>query len=129
MTENLLTDYMAQRTFYNIHASATVDNPDQRLTSDINNFTSTSLSLLFTVVTSVVDLASFSGILFSIYPPLFVVLVVYAIGGTVLSFVIGKVRGLRCALAATMAVQFPAPYDWHDLYILCASEDVAVSPS
>lgn len=92
MTESLLAEYMADRTFYNIHAAAAVDNPDQRLTADINNFTSTSLSLLFTVVTSVVDLASFSGILFSIYPPLFVALVVYAVGGTTLSFVIGKAR-------------------------------------
>jgi ABC-type uncharacterized transport system fused permease/ATPase subunit len=96
MTERMLADYMADRTFYNISASAVVDNPDQRLTSDISQFTSTSLSLAFTFLTSLVDLASFSGILFSIYPPLFAALVIYAVGGTVASFWIGKVRASHC---------------------------------
>ena len=100
MTERMLSDYMANRTFYNIAASSVVDNPDQRLTSDINQFTSTSLSLAFTFLTSLVDLVSFSGILFSIYPPLFVALVVYAVGGTVASFFIGRVRSLQCHVTA-----------------------------
>eukprot|EP00892_Ulva_mutabilis_P009083 jgi/Ulvmu1/6547/UM003_0181.1 len=90
MTEEMLGSYMADRTFYNIASGAAVDNPDQRLTSDISAFTSTSLSLSFTLLTSLVDLISFSGILFSIYPPLFAALVFYAIGGTVASFYIGR---------------------------------------
>lgn len=48
MTEEMLGNYMADRTFYNIHSGAVVDNPDQRLTSDINAFTGQlPLSLLF----------------------------------------------------------------------------------
>lgn len=90
MTDNMLGDYMADKTFYNVQTGAIVDNPDQRLTSDINNFTSSSLSLAFTFMTSLVDLVSFSGILFSIYPPLFAALVAYAVGGTVVSFAVGK---------------------------------------
>lgn len=96
----MLGAYMADRTFYNISTGAVIDNPDQRLTTDINNFTSTSLSLAFTFLTSLVDLVSFSGILFSIYPPLFGALLVYAIGGTALSFVIGKARPYATLCAA-----------------------------
>jgi ABC-type uncharacterized transport system fused permease/ATPase subunit len=92
MTEDLLNNYMSDRTYYNIHAGSVVDNPDQRLTSDINNFTASSLSLAFTFLTSAVDLVSFSGILFTIYPPLFIALSVYAVGGTVTAFYIGRVR-------------------------------------
>jgi ABC-type uncharacterized transport system fused permease/ATPase subunit len=92
MTEDMLSDYMENRTFYTVQANAVIDNPDQRLTADINNFTSSTLGLAFTLLTSVVDLVSFSGILFSIYPPLFLALFTYAVGGTLLSFVIGKVR-------------------------------------
>lgn len=94
MTEDLLGAYMDDRTFYNIHTGAVIDNPDQRLTSDINNFTASSLGLSFTFLTSIVDLVSFSGILFSIYPPLFIALGVYAVGGTVAAFYIGRVRTL-----------------------------------
>jgi ABC-type uncharacterized transport system fused permease/ATPase subunit len=107
MTESMLGEYMSHRTFYHIHAAATVDNPDQRLTSDIANFTSSSLSLAFTFLTSIVDLVSFSGILFSIYPPLFGALVIYAVGGTGLAFVIGKVR--RCAQRVMHACLLTCP--------------------
>jgi ABC-type uncharacterized transport system fused permease/ATPase subunit len=98
MTEDLLDQYMSDQTFYNIHAGSVVDNPDQRLTSDISAFTASSLSLAFTFLTSLVDLVSFSGILFSIYPPLFIALGVYAVGGTIVSFYIGRVRFAACNL-------------------------------
>jgi ABC-type uncharacterized transport system fused permease/ATPase subunit len=96
MTEDMLSDYMDNRTFYTVQSNAVIDNPDQRLTADINNFTSSSLALAFTLLTSVVDLVSFSGILFSIYPPLFLALFTYAVGGTFLSFIIGKVWLMAC---------------------------------
>lgn len=35
MTENLLQQYMAERTFYQMHNTAAVDNPDQRISADI----------------------------------------------------------------------------------------------
>ena len=91
MTKGMLEDYMSDRTFYAIHSSQLVDNPDQRLSSDINQFTSSTLSLAFTFLASIVDLISFSGILFTIYPPLFLALIVYAGGGTAVSFLVGKV--------------------------------------
>lgn len=109
MTEDLLNSYMNDRTFYNIHAGSVVDNPDQRLTSDINNFTATSLGLAFTFLTSIVDLVSFSGILFSIYPPLFVALGFYAVGGTVAAFYIGRVRSLSLLLFANLNACSQAP--------------------
>ncbi len=35
MTERLMDDYFAGRTFYSLQAKAAVDNPDQRISSDI----------------------------------------------------------------------------------------------
>lgn len=67
-----------------------VDNPDQRLTSDINAFTDTALSLFLVILSSVTDLVSFSGILYQIYPPLFLALFTYAVGGTALSLRLGQ---------------------------------------
>lgn len=54
------------------------------------SFTDTTLSLAMTVLNAMVDLVSFSGILFTIYPPLFVALLIYSIGGTVASISIGR---------------------------------------
>ena len=90
MTKRLMEDYFDKRRFYSLQSSAMLDNPDQRITSDVNQFTSTTLSLSMTLLNSLVDLISFSGILFSIYPPLFVALLVYSIGGTIASISIGR---------------------------------------
>ena len=58
----------------------------------IRVFTETALGFVLTLLNAFIDLVSFSEILFSIYPPLFVALVVYSVGGTWLSVIIGRVR-------------------------------------
>lgn len=42
------------------------------------NFTDAALALNITLLSAVVDLVSFSGILYSIYPPLFLALLTYS---------------------------------------------------
>ncbi|KAG2448817.1 hypothetical protein HYH02_006168 [Chlamydomonas schloesseri] len=90
MTERLLAEYLSDRTFYGLQQSAEVDNPDQRISSDVANFTDTALGLSLTLLNAAIDLVSFSGILFTIYPPLFAALVVYSVGGTAASVALGK---------------------------------------
>ena len=53
-------------------------------------FTDTALGLSMTVLNACIDLISFSGILYSIYPPLFVALIVYSVGGTGASLFLGR---------------------------------------
>ncbi|KAL3144128.1 hypothetical protein ABBQ32_003918 [Trebouxia sp. C0010 RCD-2024] len=96
MTNEFTTDYFKNRSFYQVQAGALVDNPDQRITNDVRNFTDTALSFSMTILNAVIDLVSFSEILYTIYPPLFVVLVVYSVGGTAISLKLGqKLVGLN----------------------------------
>lgn len=90
ITTRVLAQYCTARNFYTIEADATVDNPDQRITQDLNSFTTESLAFTLTILISSIDLVSFSAILFSIYPALFAILVVYAATGTALTAVVGK---------------------------------------
>ncbi|GAX72920.1 hypothetical protein CEUSTIGMA_g375.t1 [Chlamydomonas eustigma] len=98
LTEKLLIDYFSDRSFYQLQAGTGrggsdqdgVDNPDQRISSDVAAFTDTALGLSLTLLNAFIDLISFSGILFSIYPPLFAALVAYSVGGTVGSLALGK---------------------------------------
>ncbi len=53
-------------------------------------FTDTALNVSMTILNSIIDLISFSEILYSIYPPLFVALLVYSIGGTGISIALGR---------------------------------------
>lgn len=90
LTENLLGKYLKNRNFYKLNHSSTIDNPDERLHQDINSFATTSLSLLLTLLSSIITLCSFAGILWSIYRPLCGVLLVYSIGGTIATVWLGK---------------------------------------
>ncbi|CAM9196906.1 unnamed protein product [Heterosigma akashiwo] len=90
MTRRIMAIYYANRTYYALEASREVDNPDQRIAEDVRAFTKYSLDLLITLLTSVIDLVSFSGILFSIYPQLFGAILAYAGVGTVVTTQLGR---------------------------------------
>lgn len=90
MTKYYMERYLKDRTFYKIQSQSIIDNPDQRIVDDLSSFTGTALSFSLTFFNAAVDLISFSNILYGIYPPLFVVLLVYSIGGTAISVLLGK---------------------------------------
>ena len=60
-----------------------IDNPDQRISEDINSFTGRSLHFLLIFLGSLMQLVAFSAVLWSISKMLVVLLTVYAVTGTV----------------------------------------------
>ena len=94
-TQRVLDMYYANKQFYILEMSRNVehdllDNPDQRIADDINQFTSTSLMFFFVVLDAVVNLISFSIVLYQILPALFLAIFVYAGLGTYLTACMGK---------------------------------------
>ena len=53
-------------------------------------FTETALGFSTGLLNAAVDLVSFSGILYTIYPPLFGALLIYSVGGTAISLRLGS---------------------------------------
>ena len=90
MTKNILDKYYANRTFYVLETLKNVDNPDQRIAEDIKSFTKASLDFFITLFTAVIDLISFSAILYSIYPLLFVAIIIYAGIGSLVTTNLGQ---------------------------------------
>ncbi|XP_061350189.1 ABC transporter D family member 2, chloroplastic isoform X2 [Gastrolobium bilobum] len=90
MTSYYMDRYLKNQTFYKIQSQSIIDNPDQRIVDDLSSFTGTALSFSLTLFNAAVDLISFSNILYGIYPPLFVVLLIYSIGGTAISVFLGR---------------------------------------
>ncbi|KAL1815049.1 hypothetical protein ACET3Z_017623 [Daucus carota] len=90
MTTYYMERYLKNQTFYQIQSQSIIDNPDQRIVDDLSSFTGIALSFSLTLFNSAVDLISFSNILLGIYPPLFVILLVYSIGGTAISVFLGR---------------------------------------
>ena len=91
MTTRTFDLYRNNQVYYKLERNRlNIDNPDQRITEDVNSFTSFSLSLLITLLTSIIDLASFSTILWNIYPQLFIAIILYAGTGTIITTLLGK---------------------------------------
>ncbi|WP_245894151.1 SbmA/BacA-like family transporter [Chamaesiphon polymorphus] len=92
LTNTLLKDYFSNRSYYELDSNAAntdIDNPDQRITEDVNSFTTTVLDLILDILNSVLDLIAFTGILYSISTELTFGLVGYVSIGSILAIWIG----------------------------------------
>ncbi|EOD37564.1 hypothetical protein EMIHUDRAFT_417682 [Emiliania huxleyi CCMP1516] len=90
MTTELSRQYCTDKAYYKLEIDPEIDNPDQRLTEDVQAFTKVSLDFFITLMTAAIDLVSFSGILYSIYPNLFYAIFVYAGVGTLAAVRLGQ---------------------------------------
>ncbi|MCX5899441.1 MAG: ABC transporter transmembrane domain-containing protein, partial [Proteobacteria bacterium] len=90
MAQHLIKRYFNNRAYYRLRGSASIDNPDQRISEDVRNFTLSSLSFLLIALNATVSVIVFIGVLWAISVTLVGVLVVYAVAGTGLSILIGR---------------------------------------
>lgn len=70
MTRQYLDEWLSNQAYYRIEQTRSADNPDQRIAEDLAFLTSGSLSLALGLLSSVVTLVSFVGILWSVSGPL-----------------------------------------------------------
>ncbi len=82
--------YFYNRAYYRLQGHEEIDNPDQRISEDVRNFTITALSFSLLVINSTIQMVGLAGVLWSISSLLMSVLVGYAVVGTLVAFLIGK---------------------------------------
>jgi putative ATP-binding cassette transporter len=80
---NLLTRFLQNKAYYNIGIYSDVDNPDQRLAEDLNDFTQSSVTLVAKLGFSLFTLIAFIGVLWTISPWLVLSVILYATVGNV----------------------------------------------
>ncbi|MBC8126617.1 MAG: ABC transporter ATP-binding protein/permease [Gloeobacteraceae cyanobacterium ES-bin-144] len=90
MAQHLVKRYFNNRAYFRLRGSNSVDNPDQRISEDVRNFTTSSLAFLLILLNSLVTLIAFIGVLWTISGTLVYLLVTYAIAGTAISIMIGR---------------------------------------
>jgi putative ATP-binding cassette transporter len=91
LTGRFLDGYLQGRKYYELGTNSEIDNPDQRISEDINTFTGRSIHFLLIFLGSIMQLVAFSAVLWKISHLLVGVLAVYATLGTVLAlFVFGN---------------------------------------
>ncbi|MFH7029224.1 MAG: ABC transporter ATP-binding protein/permease [Heteroscytonema crispum UTEX LB 1556] len=84
MTNYFLDKYLENRGFYYLNSNKEVDNPDQRISEDIKGFTQDALSFFLSLINAVLQIIAFSGVLWKIYQPLVLLIIVYVSVGTLL---------------------------------------------
>lgn len=92
LTEHFLGRYFKHRSYYRLDSNSAytlIDNPDQRITQDIQSFTSVTLDFLLDILDSILTLISFTAILYSISKLLMWGLIGYATFGTAVAIAIG----------------------------------------
>jgi putative ATP-binding cassette transporter len=85
LTGRFLDGYLKGRKYYELGSDSEIDNPDQRISEDINTFTGRSINFLLIFLGSIMQLVAFSAVLWSISHVLVGVLAVYALLGTVIA--------------------------------------------
>jgi putative ATP-binding cassette transporter len=85
MTGRFLDGYLGARRYYELTGNPDIDNPDQRISEDINSFTGRSIHFLMIFLGAAMQLVAFSAVLWSISKTLVAFLAVYSFVGTVVA--------------------------------------------
>ncbi|WP_035600671.1 SbmA/BacA-like family transporter [Haloferula sp. BvORR071] len=89
-TQEVVKNYLSKRVYLHMKEAGAITNPDQRMTEDIRALTTTTLSFLLMIFSGTFTAISFSSVLWSINPLLFVVAILYAGIGSALTFFLGR---------------------------------------
>ena len=90
LTRRAVNLYLADGAYYRLDVSGQLTNPDQRIADDVRAFTVTTLSFVIMLFSSTLTVVTFSSVLWSISPLLFVVAVLYAACGSYMTIVLGR---------------------------------------
>ncbi|WP_051946094.1 SbmA/BacA-like family transporter [Verrucomicrobium sp. BvORR106] len=90
LTHRIVGLYVDQRLYLRFEESGALTNPDQRMSEDVKQLTVSTLSFLLLILNGTMTAISFSGVLWSISPKLFLVAVVYAAVGSALTIWLGR---------------------------------------
>jgi putative ATP-binding cassette transporter len=90
LTRRLVRSYLDDRAFHRLSLPGGLANPDQRIAEDVRTFVTMTLSLALMFINGTVTVIAFSGVLWSISRTLFVVGLLYAAAGSVMTVLLGR---------------------------------------
>ena len=90
LTRKVVGTYIGTRVYLQLNHSTALTNPDQRMTEDVRQLTTSTLSFILMILNGTLTALSFSGVLWTISPMLFVIAVLYAAAGSALTIRLGR---------------------------------------
>ncbi len=85
LNNNILSKYLSSRAYYKINFKSDIENPDQRLSQEIEPIASNALSFSATLLEKVLEMTAFLIIIWSISQQVAVILVTYTVIGNLIA--------------------------------------------
>ncbi|MEO8615482.1 MAG: ABC transporter transmembrane domain-containing protein, partial [Luteolibacter sp.] len=90
LTHRIAGQYIDSQIYLHMSSDESISNPDQRMTEDVRQLTTSTLSFILMILNGTMTVLSFSGVLWTISPKLFVIAVLYALAGSALTIWLGR---------------------------------------
>lgn len=90
LANSLFAGYFTNLAYYKLINSSEIDNPDQRMTQDVDSFCNSSVGLFISILDAVVNVVIFVAVLWAISPTLTFTVLVYAALGSLIVVLIGR---------------------------------------
>ena len=90
LTRRLTNAYLDHRAYYRLKAGGKIENPDERIADDVRTCTVTTLSIVLLLLNAGVTVVAFSGVVWTISPPLLFIALAYAVLGSYLAVKLGR---------------------------------------
>jgi putative ATP-binding cassette transporter len=90
LTNDLLKKYFQHKNYYQIQSNHIIDNPDQRIAEDVNNFIRLSIDILGFIVGEIIEIGAFIAVLLTLDVFLAELAIFIAIARTVITLIIGR---------------------------------------
>lgn len=86
----ILDKYFRNRAYYQVNFQSDIDNPDQRISQEIEPIPKLAMELAFVGLEKIIEMIIFIGILWTISKFLAIIMIVYAIAGNIIASILGK---------------------------------------
>lgn len=85
LTQHLLGRYLAHRTYFHMARDSSIDNPDERMSNDVETFVNMTVGFTITILDALITIATFTYVLASISQSLTATVWAYAVVGSILT--------------------------------------------
>ena len=90
LTKRLTNAYLENRAYYRLKTGEEIKNPDERIADDVRTYTITTLSIVLMLMNASLTVILFSGVLWSISAPLFLIAIIYSLVGSYFAIKLGR---------------------------------------
>jgi putative ATP-binding cassette transporter len=90
LTQHFAGHYLSGQAYCVLIRKSEIDNPDQRISQDIQTYTSTIVAFGLTILNGLVSIGSFAWVLWSITPWLLLATILYSVFGSIMTIVVGR---------------------------------------